>query len=72
MGWSRSYPARRFAERFGLTPKTAARELPFRRAVEMLAGGAVGPARLSAACCYYDQAHLSREVPALAGVPPGG
>ncbi|MER7761693.1 AraC family transcriptional regulator [Streptomyces sp. NPDC097619] len=71
VGWSRGHLVRRFTEQVGLSPKTAARVLRFRRAAEMLAGGTVGLAELSAACGYYDQAHLSREFRALAGITPG-
>ncbi|AYG84652.1 HTH-type transcriptional activator RhaR [Streptomyces hundungensis] len=71
VGWSRSYLVRRFTQQVGLTPKTAARVLRFRRATELLAGGTVSLAGLSAACGYYDQGHLSREFQALAGITPG-
>ncbi|MFJ3913750.1 hypothetical protein [Streptomyces vinaceus] len=37
----------------------------------MLAGGTVSLAGLVATCGYYDQAHLSRELLALAGITPG-
>ncbi|WP_260145516.1 AraC family transcriptional regulator [Streptomyces sp. 2132.2] len=71
MSWSRGYLVRRFTRQVGLTPKTAARVLRFRRATEMLAGGTVSLAGLVAACGYYGQAHLSRELLALAGITPG-
>jgi AraC-like DNA-binding protein len=55
----------------GLPPTTLARILRFRAAVAGLRGGP--PPALSAlalACGYADQSHLTREVRALAGLPP--
>jgi AraC-like DNA-binding protein len=46
-----------------------ARVFRFRRAVELLSGGA-GFAEAAAVCGYYDQAHLNREFRALAGCTP--
>ncbi|MFB4311401.1 helix-turn-helix domain-containing protein [Actinomadura sp. GTD37] len=69
VGWSRKHLTHRFREQVGLPPKTMARVLRFRRAVEMLAGGA-GFAEAAAACGYYDQAHLNREFRALSGCTP--
>ncbi|MEU3409532.1 AraC family transcriptional regulator [Streptomyces sp. NPDC006670] len=71
VGWSRGYLVRRFTEQVGLTPKTSARVLRFRRAAQLLAGGPVDLARLAAGCGFYDQAHLTREFRALAGLTPG-
>lgn len=71
-GWSGRYLSRRFGVEIGLSPKVAARVARFDRARHRLqaAGGAFPLARLAAECGYYDQAHLSREFSALAGVPP--
>ncbi|MFF2198006.1 helix-turn-helix domain-containing protein [Streptomyces sp. NPDC058157] len=71
VGWSRSYLVRRFTEQVGLTPKTSARVLRFHRAAQLLTGGPVDLARLAAGCGFYDQAHLTREFRALAGLTPG-
>ncbi|KIF01854.1 transcriptional regulator [Streptomyces sp. RSD-27] len=71
VGWSRSYLVRRFTEQVGLTPKTSARVLRFRRAAQLLARGPVDLATLAAGCGFYDQAHLTREFRALAGLTPG-
>ncbi|MFB7665325.1 helix-turn-helix domain-containing protein [Kitasatospora sp. NPDC056138] len=71
VGWSQKHLVRRFTEQVGLTPKTLARVLRFHRAVGMLGQGGANLAELSAACGFYDQAHLNREFRALAGVTPG-
>ena len=73
VGWSRQHLARRFAGEYGLTPKLAARVVRFERARRLLE--AAEPhrsiAEIAATCGYYDQAHLHRDVTALAGCPPG-
>jgi AraC-type DNA-binding domain-containing proteins len=61
-----------FAEQIGLAPKTAARVLRFQRALTMLPGPCTTWAGTAAACGYHDQAHLTREFRALAGVTPTG
>ncbi|MFH7596436.1 AraC family transcriptional regulator [Streptomyces racemochromogenes] len=71
VGWSRSYLGRRFSEQVGLTPKASARVLRFRRAAQLLTGGPVDLAGIAATCGFYDQAHLTREFRALAGLTPG-
>ncbi|MCA6096350.1 helix-turn-helix domain-containing protein [Streptomyces sp. SCA3-4] len=61
-----------FGEQVGVTPKSAARILRFRKALRLI----TDPSRthslasVAVACGFSDQAHLSREVRALAGVPP--
>ncbi|WP_432971791.1 helix-turn-helix domain-containing protein [Dactylosporangium sp. CA-233914] len=71
-GWSGRYLARRFGVEIGLSPKVAARVARFDRARRLLqdAAGAYPLAELAVACGYYDQAHLTREFAALAGLPP--
>jgi AraC-like DNA-binding protein len=59
---------RRSVAAFGYGPKTLARVLRFDRAVALARAG-VPYARLAADAGYADQAHLAREVRALAGVP---
>ncbi|MET7968966.1 helix-turn-helix domain-containing protein [Micromonospora sp. NPDC005305] len=54
---------------FGYGPKTLARILRMRRALD-LAGGGTPLAEVAALAGYADQAHLTREVTELAGVPP--
>jgi AraC-like DNA-binding protein len=71
-GWSGRYLARRFGIEIGLSPKVAARVARFDRARRLLqrASGGYPLAALAVACGYYDQAHLTREFTALAGLPP--
>src|SRR6266700_2158579 len=74
-GWSGRHLTSRFRAEIGLTPKAAARVIRFDRARKRLvhkltAGGDYLLADLAADCGYFDQAHLAREVRALAGGPP--
>lgn len=69
VGWSRKHLTNRFREQAGLPPKVMARVLRFQRAVDLLTGGAA-LADAASAAGYYDQAHLNREVRALAGCTP--
>ncbi|AXE24844.1 AraC family transcriptional regulator [Streptomyces globosus] len=71
VGWSQGHLVRRFTQQVGLTPKASARVLRFRRAVRLLTSEHVTPADVTAACGYYDQAHLNREFRALADTTPG-
>ncbi|MFG2710930.1 helix-turn-helix domain-containing protein [Streptomyces goshikiensis] len=71
VGWSQRYLARRFTEQIGLTPKLSARVLRFHRAVRLLSHEGAHLTDVSAACGYYDQAHLNREFRALADTTPG-
>lgn len=62
-----------FQEQVGCAPKTAARILRFRKALALITDGARDGRTLAAVaehCGYSDQAHLSREVRAFAGIPP--
>ncbi|MBW1598415.1 AraC family transcriptional regulator [Streptomyces sp. JJ38] len=61
---------RRSLDAFGYGPKTLARILRFQRALERARAGRP-PAEVAAVTGYADQAHLAREVRALAGVPLG-
>ncbi len=60
---------RRFTEAVGYGPKTFARVARFRRALALLRGGAA-PAAAAYDAGYADQAHLTRELRALAGGTP--
>ncbi|MBN8753106.1 MULTISPECIES: helix-turn-helix domain-containing protein [Variovorax] len=68
------YSHRRFIALFrgaiGLTPKEYARVMRFDRALALAAGSVQGWADVASAAGYSDQAHLSREFSALAGMPP--
>ncbi|MFH8593506.1 helix-turn-helix domain-containing protein [Streptomyces rimosus] len=61
---------RRCLTAFGYGPKTLARVLRLVRALELARGG-MPYADVAARTGYADQAHLAREVKALAGVPLG-
>jgi len=61
---------RRFAAAVGYGPKTFARVVRFRAALGLVRGGAA-LAEAALATGYADQAHMTREMRSLAGVPPG-
>lgn len=71
-GWSRRLVTERFRRQFGVSPKTYARIVRFRRALALL--DAVGRDRtladVAARCGYYDQSHFIRDFAALAGCTP--
>jgi AraC-like DNA-binding protein len=69
-GLSPRHLQRRCRAAFGYGPKTLTRILRLQRAVAMARGG-MPFAAVSAAAGYADQAHLARDVKALAGVPLG-
>jgi AraC-like DNA-binding protein len=71
LGWSGRAFGRRFRERIGLTPKRAARVIRFERAARRLEREPrQSLAALAYVCGYADQAHLTREFRALAGLAP--
>jgi AraC-like DNA-binding protein len=71
LGCSRRHLARRFAEDVGLAPKVFARVVRFRRAAALLLDPlGPPPSDVAAGAGFSDQAHLTREVRALAGLPP--
>jgi AraC-like DNA-binding protein len=70
VGLSERQLHRRCLAAFGYGPKTLARILRFRRAVALARAGA-GFAEVAVRTGYADQAHLSREVRELSGVPLG-
>ncbi|MEU7878945.1 AraC family transcriptional regulator [Microbispora bryophytorum] len=61
---------RRCLDAFGYGPRTLGRILRMNRAVDLARGG-TPPATVAAVAGYADQAHLSREVRSLTGVPLG-
>ncbi|MFD9520786.1 helix-turn-helix domain-containing protein [Streptomyces sp. NPDC059979] len=71
VGWSQGHLIRRYTEQVGLTPKMSARVLRFHRAMGLLTRDGANLAEVTAACGFYDQAHLNREFRALAGTTPG-
>jgi AraC-like DNA-binding protein len=71
LGISERQLHRRCLHAFGYGPKTLTRVLRMRRAVQ-LAGSGVSFADTAARSGYADQAHLARDVKALAGVPLRG
>ncbi|MCF6737289.1 AraC family transcriptional regulator, partial [Blastococcus sp. KM273129] len=75
VGWSTRYLERRFRAETGLGPKEAARVVRFDRARRALAGRAVRGlppdlAALAVTTGFSDQAHLTREWTAFAGLAP--
>jgi len=69
VGWSRRHLEQQFAATVGTPPKVAARLMRFHLSVTMIAGG-TPIADVAAGCGFADQAHLTREWRALAGVSP--
>jgi AraC-like DNA-binding protein len=71
LGYSRRRLSARFADEFGLPPKTFARILRFERAAARL-GSDDGArfAEIAYDCGYYDQAHLNRDFREFAGASP--
>ncbi|ALE83757.1 helix-turn-helix domain-containing protein [Pseudonocardia sp. HH130629-09] len=69
-GWSTRHLQSRFRDQVGLTPGTARRVLHFGRAAGLVGRGGAPLAAIAATCGYADQAHLTREFRALAGLPP--
>ncbi|MFE9565176.1 helix-turn-helix domain-containing protein [Streptomyces sp. NPDC006487] len=68
-GWSARTVRARFREQVGLSPKAMARVFRLQHALRLLAAGTAA-AQVAAVCGYHDQAHLSREVKAMTGLPP--
>jgi AraC-like DNA-binding protein len=70
---SRRHLSARFGDEVGLGPKAVGRILRFRRATALLGDrhAALTLAEVAAAGGFADQAHLTREFRAMAGVTPG-
>jgi AraC-like DNA-binding protein len=70
-GVSARHLERRFAERVGLSPKTACRIARFRTALALMSRRpTLRWADLAFSCGYFDQAHLIRDFRAFAGATP--
>jgi AraC-like DNA-binding protein len=68
VGWSRRHLDRAFVAEFGLTPKDVARVTRFTHSRTLLQRRPMlSLAELSAACGYFDQAHMAREWNQFAG-----
>lgn len=73
VGISRQHLARQFRHHVGVSPKTFARVMRFRRLIDALPREQdVDWASLAAGHGYYDQSHLIDEFRELAGTTPGG
>ncbi|MHB8294641.1 MAG: helix-turn-helix domain-containing protein [Acidimicrobiales bacterium] len=70
VGWSRARLASRFSEQVGISPKRFARVVRFEGVRRLLARGSSSLAEIATRAGYYDQAHLCRDVSALAGCTP--
>lgn len=71
IGLSRRHLSQCFRAEYGLSPKSAARVVRFERAQDLLEGdGARSLSQVAAACGFFDQAHLTQEWRALAGMTP--
>ncbi|TKS95386.1 AraC family transcriptional regulator [Streptomyces galbus] len=68
-GWGTRQLENRFRQQIGLPPKTVARVLRLRRALRSLHHGRTA-ALTALSCGYSDQAHMSREVRRMTGLPP--
>jgi methylphosphotriester-DNA--protein-cysteine methyltransferase len=69
-GFTTARLATQFREQIGVTPKVYARIHRFRHALDRLRAGGSSIADVAAAAGYYDQAHLTAECRALAGLTP--
>ncbi len=70
LGWSERHLLRRSREAFGYAPSVLRRVLRLQRAL-LAARAGVPLAQVAQGAGYYDQAHLSRDVRALAGTTMG-
>ena len=61
IGATRKHIAERFREEVGVSPKTLARVLRFRRAVALVREPRPSLADVARRCGYFDQAHFNRE-----------
>ena len=69
-GWSKARFTRVFREQIGVPPKTLARVLRFRRALELVNQEAAALSDIALAAGYYDQPHFNAEFRELSGFKP--
>jgi len=70
LGATRKHIAERFRDEVGVSPKTLARVLRFRRAVRLLREGKLSLSDVSLSCGYFDQAHFTRDFREFAAETP--
>lgn len=71
VGLSRRHLSGQFRAEYGVSPKQAGRVFRFERAANLLVGPVCPSlADTAASCGFFDQAHLTREWQALAGMTP--
>ncbi|GAB2973758.1 AraC family transcriptional regulator [Amycolatopsis acidiphila] len=71
LGVAERHLRRLFLDHTGMSPKAVQRVGRFQRFVRAVDAGRAGLAELAAEAGFADQAHLTREVRALAGLTPG-
>lgn len=69
-GWSKTRLTGTFREQIGVPPKTLARIVRFRRALELVNRGERPLAEVALAAGYYDQPHFNGEFRELSGFAP--
>jgi AraC-like DNA-binding protein len=69
-GWSKTRLTSRFREQIGVPPKTLARVLRFRRALELVHREEGVLSEIALAAGYYDQPHFNAEFRELSGFAP--
>ncbi|GAB3908246.1 helix-turn-helix domain-containing protein [Kibdelosporangium lantanae] len=70
VGWSRRRLEMRFRDQVGVPPRTVGRISRFHHAVRQALVSDLQLGEVAAACGYYDQAHLTRDIRALTGRTP--
>jgi methylphosphotriester-DNA--protein-cysteine methyltransferase len=69
-GWSKTRMTALFRSQIGVPPKTLARVLRFRRALELVNDATLGLAEIALAAGYYDQPHFNTDFRELSGFRP--
>jgi AraC-like DNA-binding protein len=71
LGCSRKLLAARFHEHIGLTPKSVARILRFRHALDLIEATPANWSAIAHTAGYFDQAHFTNDFRRLTGRTPG-